>query len=167
MKTEKIAPKTQLRKRIVTTRKNGSKRISYDFSDVDCITDQHSAVEMSMASIVQKLEKGIQPRLIDGPLYTTDLGIRNLQDVMQRQQQTTDLFLQLPTEIRALMGNNIQNFEEVIFDPKNTDLLKKHSLIVETHDKHKELIHAINSINLNPVQIHDETLSIPSKKPSK
>ncbi|UYD39193.1 MAG: internal scaffolding protein [Wigfec virus K19_137] len=133
----------------VTIRANGSRRVTIINKD-KLITDQAAGQELTMASIVKKLEKGIMPRLTEGTFYSTDLGIRNLQDVVERKNQIDDLFYQLPTEIRSAMQNDIQNFESVIFDPKNTELLQKHGLLVKEHDKHKELVSAINSLKPSP-----------------
>lgn len=137
-------------KTILKKRENGSSRVSYDYSDEKCITDQAGATELTMSSIVKKLEKGIMPVLNENLYYSNDLGLRNLQDVIEKKQQVESLYHQLPTEIKQKMGNDLKNFEKVLFDPDNSDLLLKHGLLVREQDKHKELISAINAINPSP-----------------
>lgn len=134
----------------ITERKNGFKRVSYDFSDEKTITDQAAASELTMDSIVKKLEKGILPNFKEGLIYTSDLGVRNLQDLVERSNEVQNTFNALPSEIKQLMGQNIQNFDAVLFDPANEELLLKHGLLVQEKDNHKELIHAINGLKTPP-----------------
>ena len=144
-----------------TKRPNGSTRVVYDFSHIQSTTDQSAAVDMTMASIKLKLDKGIMfPQ--NEPFYSSDLGIRNLQDVHARQQQTEKLFYQLPVEIRSLMQNDISNFESVIFDPKNKDLLSKYDLLVTKRDNHQELLHAITALKPTSSEPVEDT---PKKAP--
>lgn len=137
-------------KTILKKRENGTIRISYDYSDEKLITDQAAANELTMASIVKKLEKGILPVLAQNLSYSNDLGLRSFQDVFERKELVQKLYDQLPVEIKQKMGNNIKNFDNVIFDESNTELLLKHGLLVQTKDKHKELIAAINAIKPTP-----------------
>lgn len=131
-------------------RKNGTKRVSYDYSDEKCITDQAAASELTMASIQAKIEKGIMPQLASDLRYSNDHGLRNFQDVFDRTQEVKQLYEQLPTAIRQKMGNDIRNFESVIFDPQNAQLLLDHGLLIEEKDNHKELITAINGLKSPP-----------------
>ena len=137
-------------KTILKKRENGTTRISYDFSDEKPITDQAPAKELTMDSIVAKLEKGIMPILADGSLYSEDIGIRNLQDVFDVKQKVTDLYNQLPSAIKQKMGNDITKFESVIFNPENADLLLEHGLLVKKTDTHRELINAISELKPSP-----------------
>lgn len=130
----------------ITLRPNGSRRVRIHNSD-PVITDQAAAQDLTMLSIVKKLENGIMPRFNEGLIYSTDLGLRNLQDVVERKKQVDDLFYQLPIEIRNVMQHDLSNFEKVLFDPKNSELLAKHGLITEKRDNHMELLNAIKSIS--------------------
>lgn len=151
-------------KELITTRSNGTKRLSYDFSDEKVITDQAPAKELTMSAIVKKLEKGIMPNLRDGLIYSTDLGVRNLQEVRERQKQTEDLFYQLPLEIRNLMGQNIDNFEQVVTDPKNAEILLQHGILQQKRDNHTELINAISGLREDLPKAEPETPPKASKK---
>ena len=133
-------------KTIIKTRPNGTNRVSIDYSDEKLITDQAAEKELTMASIVKKLEKGIMPNIKQGLVYSNDPQVRNLQDVVERSNEINDLFYQLPTELRDQMGHDIKNLEKVIFDEKNIPLLEKYGLIVSKKDNHKELINAINGL---------------------
>lgn len=141
----KTATKSLSGTHVITKRPNGSRRVTLVNTD-PVITDQAPAQELTMSSIVKKLEKGILPRFAEGLIYSTDLGVRNLQDVVDRQNEVEELYYSLHTDIRAAMGHDIKNFESVIFDPKNADLLKRHGLLVESRDQHKELIATIKDL---------------------
>lgn len=136
-------------------------RVQIDYSQEETITDQAAAKELTMSSIIKKLEKGIMPSLASGLIYSSDLGLRNLQDVVEKQRETEKLFYQLPVEIRNLMKHDISNFESVVFDPKNADVLKRHNLLIEQRDNHKELLHAIKGLKES-----SKVESLPTVKPT-
>lgn len=132
------------------------KRVQIDYSKEKCLTDQHFAKELTMANIVKKLEKGIMPQLREGLIYSTDIGLRNLQDVVDFQRHVEEVYNQLPTEIKQKMGNNIENFESVIFNSENKDLLLKHGLLVQKRDEHQELLNAINAMKVSEPSLEDQ-----------
>lgn len=101
----------------------------------ESITEQEHAPHMSMKSIAKQLERGIGFRETNSAIYSTDLGLRNLQDVHDKHQQVVELFNQLPTEVKKLAQNDFRNFEAILADEKNYDVLKKYDLFV---DKSKE-----------------------------
>ena len=73
------------------------------------IVDQDQR-DWSMQRIVDNIKKGVAPKLKQGLLYSTDLGVRNLQDVHDRLQASNDMFMRLPVEIRDLCKHDPRNF---------------------------------------------------------
>lgn len=145
----------------VTKRANGTTRIQYDYSDEKVITDQAPASELTMESIRKRLENGTLQLSGEGAIYSSDPGVRNLQELIERKDYIEGLYNQLPTEIKEKMHNNILNFEKVIFDESNKDLLLKHGLATREVDKHKELISAITALG-DKIGSKSETAEKPS-----
>lgn len=101
----------------------------------ESITEQEHAPHLTMKSIAKQLERGIGFREAQGAIYSIDLGLRNLQDIHEKHDEVINLFNQLPTEIKKLAQNDFRNFESILTDPQNYEVLKKHNLFV---DKSKE-----------------------------
>lgn len=111
------------------------------------ITSQEDASSLSMASIKAKLEKGIPPTLTNDLHYSLQpMKFQNLQDAISFQQEVTDLFNSLPTEVRKGMQNNINNFESYVADPKNAETLQKHGLLQIYDKSNSDVVSAIQSL---------------------
>lgn len=109
--------KTELRKRVQLT------------GFEESITDQAAAVEMTMASIVKKIERGQMPQLSVNTFYGEQPKVKNLQDVFDVAEKARYLYDLLPSEIKKGMGNDYKNLESFINDPKNKELLQKYELL--------------------------------------
>lgn len=94
-------------------------------------TEQEHAPHMTMSAIAKQLERGVNFKHTPNAIYSTDLGLRNLQDVYEFTRQTKELFDQLPSEIKKLANNDPLQFEEMINNTQNHDTLKKYDFFVE------------------------------------
>ena len=107
------------------------------------ITNQDMAKEFTMASIVKKLQRGQPVPMANDTFYSTNVNVTNLQDVTDFLADTKSRYDSLPSEIRKLMNNDMRNFEAVLRDEKNRDILNKHGLYQQTRDGITEIVNAI------------------------
>lgn len=148
-------------------------RVQVSFKNEKRLTDQSHAKELTMANIQKRLERGIMFPQASNAFYSTDLGIRNLQDLHERQKSIQDFYARLPLEIRDLMKHDVKNFDKVLFDPQNRDLLLSHGLLVEKDKEHKKLVSALTqSLSSLPgsatgATSESESGASPSPNPSK
>lgn len=145
--------KTILRKRVQLT----------DFPTT--ITDQDAGQELTMKSIVAKMEKGVMPRMVEGVYLPQPSKLINYQDVHALQQISLDLYNQLPTSVKTAMGNNYSNLEGFINDPKNQELLLKEGILVQKTKEDTNFIKFAQNTSEQLRKLH-EAIS-PQTPPSK
>lgn len=133
----------------------------------ESITEQEHAPHMTMKSIAKQLERGIGFRQANDPIYTSDLGIRNLQDVHERHNQVMDMFNHLPTDVKKLAQNDFRNFEHVLSNPENYELLKKYDLFVDNSKDSTKLYHLTEDQFQAILDKKTETPDIPIQSPKK
>ena len=104
-------------------------------------TEQEHAPHMTMTAIAKQLERGINFTHAPNAIYSTDIGLRNLQDVHEYARHTKQLFDQLPTEVKKLANNDPLQFESILFDEQNRDVLKKYDFFVERDKESAKLYH--------------------------
>lgn len=110
------------------------------------ITNQNMKQALSMASIAEKLtKKGIPFPTASDVFYSNQPQARNLQESMEHMSQVSKSYDVLPYEIKKLMEFNVKNFEKVLTDPKNQDVLIKHGLMQQDRDGITEIVNAIKS----------------------
>lgn len=118
-----------------------------------------------MASIKKRLDKGILPSLTDDAFFNLKpLRYTNLQDALDFQQQISQAFDSLPSQIRKAMGNDIRNLENFLSDPNNKELLTQHGLIPSRDASNSEVVDAIKSLKPEPTS---DSPSDPPKKGQK
>ncbi|UYD39244.1 MAG: internal scaffolding protein [Wigfec virus K19_174] len=126
------------------------------------ITDPDAARELSMASVIKKLEKGFNvPLTADTFSSLTPLKYTNLQDCLDFHQQVTQTFESLPSDLRKLMGNDLRNFEDFIHDPKNQQTLLDYGLASKPDASNSQILEALKS--QKPAQEDSKTPSNSNK----
>lgn len=103
---------------------------------VDCsspkLTEQHHAKACDINNIVAQFQKtGIMPQSFKIPNYLDNTSTPDLVDVFYTVQEAQEAFLTLPSNIRKLMDNDPAQMERFMLNPENTDILKKHGLLVD------------------------------------
>lgn len=96
------------------------------------ITEQLHAKSCDINNIVAQFQKtGVLPQTTKIPVYSDNTNTPDLIDAFYTVQEAELAFLDLPARVRKLMDNDPRNLEHFMLDPQNTDILKKHGLLVE------------------------------------
>lgn len=117
MKTEKPDPSAHTyAKKVVTIRKNGSRRVSQTFT-IPTLTKQEFKDESDINKIVERAKRGIEPRL--NPVQAQYGDVSNLPsfeeafDIVQAAHET---FMSLPARLRKLIDNDPRRMDELTLE---------------------------------------------------
>lgn len=93
-------------------------------------TDQSAAQDSDINIIVARYKQtGIMPEIRQTASQFIDCTkIGTFQDLRNQIANANSLFMQFPSEIRALMKNDPANVHDFFSDPRNEGLIKKYSL---------------------------------------
>lgn len=96
------------------------------------ITEQMHAKSCDINYIVAQFQKtGVLPQPTKIPVYSDNTDQPDLIQAFYTVQEAELAFLELPARVRKLMDNDPRNLESFMVNPENSDILKKHGLIVE------------------------------------
>lgn len=127
-KQQKRAPisATYRSKRVLETRKNGSRRSAIDFSESVSLCKTEFQRETDINQIVKF---PIPPKT---PMSYGDLtNPPNLEDMFSTIHEVQDHFMNLPSDVRRLINNDPSQLQNFLNDPKNRDLLVSRGLLIE------------------------------------
>ena len=98
------------------------------------MTDQSFTSESDINNIVANYRKtSVIPQTINQALqYFDTTQVPSFQDAQNVVSRAKSMFEQLPAEIRFLCNNNPANVENILKDPRNTEILTKHGFLMET-----------------------------------
>lgn len=115
--------------RIYALRPDGSLNVMYDTS-FPKMTDQSFAKESDINNIIHAYSKtGVLNMRQDGEFIDNTQVITDPIIASNIIRKAHDAFLQLPLQIRNLIGNNPAKLEDFISDDNNRDLCLKYGLI--------------------------------------
>lgn len=107
---------------------------------IDCsepvLTDQSYKNACDINLIMANYAKtGMLPHFqTSQPQYIDNTEIPNLMEAFEITRHATDLFNQLPADVRRLMDNNPANLEEFVNNPENKDILLKNGVLVKREE---------------------------------
>lgn len=107
--------------KIITRRKNGSKRVQ-TFNEDPSLTDQSVSAETDINNIMSQYKKTkLWPGMPGRGIYTGDQEppIRDLTEAMIMVQDARENFMQLPSEIRLLFKNDPIAMYDWLKNPEN------------------------------------------------
>lgn len=110
------------KRKIITLRKNGSKRVQTYNDDSISMTDQSIAPETDVNYIVNKFMKtgtvthlsNRQGQYLDATTFPKDLG-----EALNAITRANQAFMELPAQIREKFGNSPEMYISFLQDPKN------------------------------------------------
>lgn len=125
-------------KKIITTRKNGTKRVQIE-------TDKKSKVDHSMSkmlninSIMDKYSKtGVLPQFKQKVAqYMDTTEIPSYMEAHELITGAHELFMEFPSDIRKLMDNDPANMEAVLNNPEYKDLLIDRGILEKVQEPEK------------------------------
>ncbi|UYD39211.1 MAG: internal scaffolding protein [Wigfec virus K19_151] len=118
----------------VTIRPNGTKRITLDLSQETHGggADQSFKKQCDINNIMEQYAKtGMLPNQThQTPQFIDCSQVTDLQTAFNIANNAIESFNSLPPEVRKAMDNNPANLESFILDENNTELLKKHNILI-------------------------------------
>lgn len=69
------------------------------------------------------------------PFYIDNTEIPNLMEAFDISNRAIDMFYELPADVRKLMDNNPANLENFVLNPENTDILRKHGILLNKNSQ--------------------------------
>lgn len=121
---------TYLKKSDLTNHHELREDVSLDCSS-PVLTDQsHGALADINVIMAQYAKTGMLPNMTtQAPRYIDNTEIPNLQDAFTIVRKASDMFYELPANIRRLMDNDPSQLENFIANSENETLLIKHGLL--------------------------------------
>lgn len=113
------------------------------FGDVDCSDDlakgnfanQSDAAEVNINNIIKRAEKtGYLPEFRGQPFYGDVSEFNGLADAFQKVQESKDLFMTVPANVRERFENDPIKYVEFLADPANLDEAVKLGLAIKRPD---------------------------------
>lgn len=134
-------------KKLVSNTSQQRKRVQLKCPEKS-ITNQSMKGALSMASISEKLlKKGIAFPSASDVFYSTAVQPKNLQETLDFMKETSKSYEALPYDLKKLMNFDIKNFESVLLDEKNADVLKKSGLVKIERDGVSEIVKAVKELS--------------------
>lgn len=130
--------------KIVTIRKNGTKRVQY-IDDTPSMADESQAKACDVNEIVktaiqmngiQRFNRWLESQPTGGS-YADLSGVKDLVSAFEQVERVSALFKQLPVEVRTACENDPRNFDSWINDPRNESMARDLGLLKELNPSSK------------------------------
>lgn len=116
MKTEKELLQPCYAQKVITIRKNGSRRVAQQFTQPS-LTKQEFKDESDINKIVERAKRGIEPRL--NPIQAQYGDVSNLpsfEEAFEIVQNAQEAFMDLPARLRKLIDNDPRRLPELTLE---------------------------------------------------